>query len=117
LLGLIPRLDQIEIMKNACAVIQPSLFEGGPGGGSVTAALALDVPSICSDIPVNRELEGERVTFFKASDASDLAEKMRAALLVKPVRRSAKELLALGRKRRVECGKVLWDAVALSMQR
>jgi glycosyltransferase involved in cell wall biosynthesis len=32
--GLIPKRDQIELMKNACAVIQPTLFEGGPGGGA-----------------------------------------------------------------------------------
>lgn len=112
LLGLIPRLDQVEIMKNACAVVQPSLFEGGPGGGSVAGALALGVPSICSDIPVNLELKGEPVTFFKASDSADLAGKMRAALLVKSARQSPKELLALGRKRRAACGKVLWDAVS-----
>ena len=117
LLGLIPRPDQVEIMKRSCAVLQPSLFEGGPGGGSVAGALALGVPSICSDIPVNLELQGEPVTFFKAGDANDLAEKMRAALLAKPVRQSPKELLALGRTRRAACGKVLWNAVSFVTQR
>ncbi|MGK7630644.1 glycosyltransferase, partial [Salmonella enterica] len=33
ILGHIPKLEQIELIKNSIAVIQPTLFEGGPGGG------------------------------------------------------------------------------------
>lgn len=33
ILGHIPKLEQIELIKNCIAVIQPTLFEGGPGGG------------------------------------------------------------------------------------
>src|SRR5262249_24896424 len=63
-LGLIPKLDQIAIMRSAVAVVQPTLFEGGPGGGAVYDAIAIDCPVIVSDIPVNREIEGYVDSFF-----------------------------------------------------
>ncbi len=76
LLGLIPKNEQIEIMKGCVAVIQTTLFEGGPGGGSVWDALSIGAPAIVSDIPVNLEIESELVTFFKTSDVDDLTTKM-----------------------------------------
>lgn len=76
ILGHIPKQDQIQIMYNAKAVIQPSLFEGAPGGGSVREATFLGIPSIVSDIPVNKELSDKEVTFFRTGSAEDLAEKM-----------------------------------------
>ena len=41
-LGVIPKRHQVELVKGATALIQPSLFEGGPGGLSVYDAVALD---------------------------------------------------------------------------
>ena len=111
ILGLIPKRDQIEIMKHACAVIQPTLFEGGPGGGSVYDAVALDVPVIVSDIPVNREVEGTAIDFFPAGDATMLAAKMKTRLLNPHARALGSELIALGQRRRAACGDVLWDAI------
>lgn len=111
ILGLIPKRDQIEIMKHACAVIQPTLFEGGPGGGSVYDAVALNVPVIVSDIPVNREVEGTAIDFFPAGDASALAAKMKARLLIPHVRAPSSDLIAMGQRRREACGVVLWDAI------
>ncbi len=35
LLGFIPRLDQIKMIRNSVAVIQPSVFEGDAGGGGM----------------------------------------------------------------------------------
>jgi glycosyltransferase involved in cell wall biosynthesis len=75
-LGHIPKRDHIEIMKGALAVVQPTLFEGGPGGGSVADALALGVPVLLSDIPVNREVAGDNVFFFRPTDAGELASLM-----------------------------------------
>ncbi len=36
ILGLIPKDDQLAIMRQSLAVVQPTLFEGGPGGGRCT---------------------------------------------------------------------------------
>ena len=76
-LGLIPKRDQVEALKHAVAVVQPTLFEGGRGGGSVIDAVGLGIRSIVSDIKINRELptDGNHV-FFRAGDPIDLAEKM-----------------------------------------
>ena len=67
ILGLIPKYDQIQIMRGAVAVIQPTLFEGGPGGGAVYDAVSIGTPVILSDIPVNREVEAGRglIQFFR----------------------------------------------------
>lgn len=77
-LGFIDKRDQIEILKNAVAVIQPTLFEGGPGGGSVADALAVGCRAIVSDIPINLELpRSGQVRYFKAGDPLALADEMK----------------------------------------
>lgn len=110
-LGLIPKRDQIEILKQACAVIQPTLFEGGPGGGAVYDAVSLDVPAILSDIPVNLEIQGPELDFFPAGNAEALAEKMNARLTAPHRRAGHDELIAKGRRCRAACGEVLWSAI------
>jgi len=75
-LGYISKIEQISIMAQSIAVLQPTLFEGGPGGGSVYDALSIGIPCIISDIPVNTEIEEENVFFFKTGSAKDMAEKM-----------------------------------------
>lgn len=72
-LGFIPKVDQIEILKKSLAIIQPTLFEGGPGGGCVYDAMALGVPCILSDIKINKEVKGLNTFYFKAEQAGDLA--------------------------------------------
>lgn len=76
-LGLIPKEEQLQIMKGAVAVIQTTLFEGGPGGGSVYDAAALGIPAIVSDIETNKGIKYERAHFFKAGDEYDLYKKMK----------------------------------------
>ncbi len=110
-LGLIPKRDQIEIMKHACVVIQPTLFEGGPGGGAVYDAVSLDVPVILSDIPVNREINASTIEFFPAGDAPALAGKLNARLAADHRRGPPGELIDAGRRRRAACGEVLWSAI------
>ena len=44
ILGNILKNDQLFLMKNSEALIQASLFEGGPGGGSAYEAMSLNVP-------------------------------------------------------------------------
>jgi glycosyltransferase involved in cell wall biosynthesis len=112
ILGLIPKRHQIELMKHACAVVQPTLFEGGPGGGAVYDAFSLNVPAIVSDIPVNRELPTDsNITFFPAGDAAALAERMEASLTASRTKSPTQELAAAGRRSRAACGEVLWEAI------
>lgn len=108
LLGHIPKFDQICIMKGCIAVIQPTLFEGGPGGGSVFDAVALGVPSIVSDIPVNKEIVDNNVSFFKAGSEQDLYKNM-LQIIDSPRRIMEKEELISSENKRVEryAGKLL----------
>jgi len=80
LLGYLAKPDQIALMRGAIALLQPTLFEGGPGGGSTYDAVALGVPAILSDIPVNREVEGRSISYFPPGDAPALAARMAQAL-------------------------------------
>jgi len=105
-LGLVPKGHQLEIMKGAVAVLQPTLFEGGPGGGSIFDAEALGVRSIVSDIPINLELPiSKRLVIFKAGDASSLANKMKDFWLTEYSRPSDGELMLADKARRSELKK------------
>lgn len=91
-LGYIPKDDQLELIKGAVAVVQPTLFEGGPGGGSIYDAVSLGVRGIVSDIPINHELplHPDRLVLFRSKDAADLVDKMER-MLAQPYRRPSPE--------------------------
>jgi glycosyltransferase involved in cell wall biosynthesis len=112
-LGLIPKLDQLALIRGAVALVQPTLFEGGPGGGAVYDAVALGAKAIVSDIAVNTEIDNPLVSFFKAGDAGALAHAMAAALQAKNVGtlHSPADLIQLGFERRRLCGQTLWEAI------
>jgi glycosyltransferase involved in cell wall biosynthesis len=111
-LGYISKKDQIDIMKGSLAVLQPTLFEGGPGGGAIYDAVALGIPAVLSDIRVNREIEGyPNLLFFKASDPDDMAEKMIALQGLGWQRPGREELVAAGRERTEKFGLRLLEAV------
>lgn len=111
--GLLPKAEQIGLLRNCVALVQPTLCEGGPGGGAVYDAVALGVRSIVSDIPINRELDAEpTVTFFPTGDAEALAARMADALATPSTPPPATELRAAGRRRRAACGRVILDLVA-----
>lgn len=74
ILGLIPREDQLALMRDAVAVIQPSLFEGW--GTVVEDAKSLGKSVILSDIPVHIEQGNSDCIFFKHDSAEDLSDKM-----------------------------------------
>ena len=114
ILGLIPKRAQIELLKGAVALVQPTLYEGGPGGGAAFDAIALDVPVLASDIPVNREIDGGDVRFFPPTDVKELAQLMSAALGHAPVRRSPETLLAAGQAKIAAAGEVLWSSLLAS---
>lgn len=110
LLGLIPKLDQIALMRGAIGVIQPTAFEGGPGGGSVFDAIALGVPTIVSDIPINREIEDLVDTYVPLADCDALASAMKE-MMVRPRRAIlAEQQFAEGDARRERMGGVVATA-------
>ncbi len=111
LLGHISKRDQVEIMKKSIAVVQPTLFEGGPGGGCVYDAASLGVPVIMSDISVNMEVEAENIWYFKAGSSDDLAEKMRDFLQMEVSRPCKDRLLKMGQRNLEKLGDSLLEAV------
>ena len=74
ILGLIEKKNQISLLRNAKALIQPTLFEGGPGGGSVNEAVALDVPVIASNISINLEIKSKNIEFFNPFNINELVK-------------------------------------------
>lgn len=72
--GLIPRVDQLSLLKNAIAVIQPSLFEGW--STLVEDAKALKLQIIVSDIEVHLEQLGDKGCFFSRKSEKELADKI-----------------------------------------
>lgn len=111
LLGHIPKRHQIEIMKKSVAVIQPTLFEGGPGGGCVYDAISIGVPIILSDISVNKEVEANYVWFFKSGDCEDLAAKIYEVQNTKIERPSQDDLMIMGQNNLEKLGNRLAEVV------
>jgi len=107
LLGYIAKEEQIALMNQTDALIQPTLFEGGPGGGAVYNAIAMGTRCIVSDIPVNLEIDDDKITFFKAASPEDLARKM-ALVLNTPYQKPTLALLQKeGHDRMQELGEAL----------
>lgn len=73
-LGFIDRKDQLVLMKNAQAVIQPSLFEGW--STVVEDAKALNQTLIVSNITVHKEQLENKAYYFAPDDHNELALKM-----------------------------------------
>lgn len=71
-LGFLDRKDQLCLMKNAIAIIQPSLFEGW--STVVEDAKALGQFIILSDLPVHLEQANKNVQFFDPGNAKELAD-------------------------------------------
>src|SRR5690606_36513838 len=71
LLGVIPRNEQLLLMKHSRAVIQPSLFEGW--SPVIEDAIYLQVPVIASSLPVNIEQLGPNGCYFEPEDYEALA--------------------------------------------
>jgi glycosyltransferase involved in cell wall biosynthesis len=71
LMGIIPRNEQLMLMKHAQAIIQPSLFEGW--STVIEDAISLQVPVIASNIPVNQEQLGVDGVYFDPHNPEELA--------------------------------------------
>lgn len=115
ILGLIPKQDQIALLRGALALVQPTLCEGTPGGLAAYDAVSLGVPVLASDIAVNLELKEAGVSFFKAGDAASLHALMRArwqAGAAPAAEPSA--LLQRGRERQAAFGRAVVHSIQLA---
>ncbi len=74
-LGVVPREEQIALIRASCAVIHPSQFEGR--GAIVEEAYLLGTQVICSDLPVHRELRAPGTLFFPVAGVEELASLMK----------------------------------------
>lgn len=115
-LGVIPKRHQLAIMRRSIAVIQPTLFEGGPGGGAVYDAVSTGTPAIVSDIRVNKEIDIGIVEFFQAGSADSLAERMLSYMKIPPRRLTRQETLALLTERRMKMGEILLQSCSYALQ-
>jgi glycosyltransferase involved in cell wall biosynthesis len=110
-LGHIPKRDQIELLKHAVALIQPTLFEGGPGGGATCEAVALGQRVLITDLPVNQEIDSGDIRFFAPGDHRGLAKLMGNVLDEVPTRRNDPALLARTNARMHRAGESIWSAI------
>jgi hypothetical protein len=110
-LGHIPKRDQIELLKRAVALIQPTLFEGGPGGGSTYEAVALGQRVLLSDIPVNQEADDGDIRFFPQGNHIALAALMLAALDEAPTLINPAEMIAKSEERLRRYGECVWASI------
>jgi glycosyltransferase involved in cell wall biosynthesis len=79
ILGLLPRQDQIQLIRQSVGVIQPSLCEGW--SSIVEDVRALGKPIILSDLAVHLEQNPDQAIFFDRTSADSLQDAMRHAWL------------------------------------
>ena len=70
ILGLIPRKDQLQLIRRSIGVIQPSLCEGW--STVIEDLRSLSKPSILSDLPVHIEQNPAKANFFDRGDPESL---------------------------------------------
>ena len=75
-LGMIPRAEQLALIQLSMALIQASLFEGGPGASGALEAALLGTPVIASDIGPNRELMFGHCLYFDARSEPALSARI-----------------------------------------
>jgi glycosyltransferase involved in cell wall biosynthesis len=102
-------------MKNSLALIQPTLFEGGRGGGSVWDAISLGVSSIVSDIEPNLEIKEENMLFFKTKDENDLALKMEEIIKSPKQKATREQLIEKSQKNAKKLNDFLIDLINQSL--
>jgi len=81
-LGFLDRKEQLLILKNSIAVVQPSLFEGW--STVVEDAKALEKHILLSDLDVHFEQVNEQVDFFERTNEQALATLLKKYFLLAP---------------------------------
>ncbi|MFC2336621.1 MAG: glycosyltransferase [Negativicutes bacterium] len=117
-LGYIPKIEQMKILCQAQAALQPTLFEGNPGGGIAYNAIAMGVPILLSDIPVNLELQSPLAFFFKKHDPESLKEAMIDLIMHRAElpSYSEKDLVAQGEERLEKLAQAVHEALLYNLE-
>ncbi len=76
IIGMLPRDDQLQIMRLATALVQPSLFEGW--STVIEEGKSLGKVMYVSDLPVNKEQNASGAIYFERKSAEDLANKIQS---------------------------------------
>jgi glycosyltransferase involved in cell wall biosynthesis len=76
ILGLIERREQVEVLRHAAAIIQPSIFEGW--STVVEDARAAGKKIFLSDIPVHREQNHPSAIYFNPQSDEELARLLKS---------------------------------------
>jgi glycosyltransferase involved in cell wall biosynthesis len=71
LLGMLPRADQVQLIRRTLAMIQPSLFEGW--STLIEDGRALGKRMVVSDIPVHHEQAPPQAVYFAPTEVGQLA--------------------------------------------
>jgi glycosyltransferase involved in cell wall biosynthesis len=74
LLGVLPKMEQFQLLRGSIALIQPSLFEGWHTG--VEEARLAGKTVLLSDIPVHREQDPPNAVYFHPAKPEELADRM-----------------------------------------
>ena len=109
IVGLIPKHDQIALLRGAALLLQPTRYEGGPGGGSLYEALGLGLPAVVSDIDVNLEAASDGVTYFRFGDVDDLLHQLQVVLDTPRSAADSTELLDRAQQRLEHMGHTILD--------
>lgn len=72
ILGLLPRADQVQLMRAAAAIVQPSLFEGW--SALLEEAQSLGKTIFASDVPMHREQFAKGVHLFPPTSVPELVD-------------------------------------------
>ena len=111
ILGLVEKKAQIALVKNARALIQPTLFEGGPGGGSCRDAISVDTEIFASDIEINKEINCGEVKYFEVLNPQSLSNLMIKSDKEIKKKKDVETLINEGETRKIECGKFLLNII------
>ena len=117
ILGMISKTDQLSLIRGARALIQPTLFEGGPGGGSCRDAISLDTEIFASDIEINREINCGTVKYFNAKNSSELSKLMLDSEKLIPKKKELNQLVIEGNERRALSGKYLLKIISSAINK
>ncbi|MFO0624385.1 MAG: glycosyltransferase family 4 protein [Polyangiales bacterium] len=90
------RLPAVTVLKAADLFVLPSRYEGMPL--SLIEAMAMGVPSLCSDIAETRETGGDAAAYAPVGDPAALGREM-LALAGDPARRAALSRAGVARAR------------------
>lgn len=101
ILGFIERTEQLCLMHNAYAIVQPSLFEGW--STVVEDAKCLNKFIFLSDLNVHREQNPANVCFFDPNNEEELAEKIQQTIITEKTVNYLDNV--------VQSGKAFWEII------